>query len=74
MTKSLESADFVTLTEEIFYGKLHFLCGKFNEAKFANREDLCQKANGYYENLKQKIWTEISLVSVSVQRAKLNFI
>ena len=43
---------------------------KFNQAKFSNREDLCKKAHGQYVNLKQKIWTEISPVSVNVQRAE----
>ena len=43
---------------------------KFNPAKFSNREDLYRKAHDYYENIKQKIWTVISPVSVSVQRAE----
>ena len=30
----------------------------FNSTKISDCEDLCQKAHGYYENLKQKIWTE----------------
>ena len=31
---------------------------KFNLAKISHCADFCQKAYGYYENLKQNIWTE----------------
>ena len=57
MTKSLETSDLVTLTEEIFIGKLHFLC---RERYYGN---FCQKGHVYYENLKQTIWSEIFPVS-----------
>ena len=37
---------------------------KSNSAKIAGREDFCQKAHGYYDNLKQNIWSEFSPVLV----------
>ena len=33
-------------------------------AKVPDREDFCQKAHDYYDNLKQNIWSEFSPVSV----------
>ena len=35
-----------------------------NSAKISDREDFCQPAHGYYENLKQTIWTEFFPVPV----------
>ena len=41
MTKPAETADLVTLTEEIFNGKLHFLCSE-SCRNFIKKETLVQ--------------------------------